>query len=147
MVELHRLCYQGTKGALGAMHRGGEGMRLAISVIALVLGMTGTSYAASPFDGEYLGEFTLTKIITQCDRPTPGFMRLLTIINGEVKIIYNPRFGTMLNGKIDGAGVFLATGNLPSGFVQMSGRVTGADLAANVETPNCRYTFQAKKRN
>ena len=99
------------------------------------------------FDGDYWGEFTLTRIIGQsCSRPAPGTVRRLSIRNSEVSYMYNREQNTVLTGRVDSAGAFTASGYLRSGLVQMVGRVQGLDLKANMQSPECLYSFQGKKQ-
>lgn len=126
------------------------GLRPTIGAAALLqIMICGPAVAQSLFDGEYWIEGTLTEILKgECTRPAPGSVRKLTIANSRVNYVYNPHFQyyTELNGSVDAAGNFTASGNLPSGAVQMVGRIQGQDLVANAQSPNCRYTFQGKRR-
>src|SRR5215469_353240 len=81
---------------------------------------------SSKFDGQYVGELTLTKEITgDCTQPPLGALYPLTISKGQVRFVYRPRFGTTLIGKVDGNGNLRASARLRKGFVNMTGRVEG----------------------
>src|SRR5438552_1408416 len=92
------------------------------------------------FDGQYMGELTLTKVvINDCTQPPPGAMYPLTIANGNVRFIYVPRFSTTLTGKVDDRGMFKAGARLRRGSVQMTGRIQGQHLTATIVSPSCNY--------
>lgn len=117
--------------------------------LGLVLG-TGLASAVwaqdlAKFDGQYVGELTLTKVINgDCTKPPLGALYPLTISRGKVRFVYLPRFGTTLNGNIDENGIFKASARLRKGFVHMTGHIHGNYLTANIESPSCNYTFQTK---
>jgi hypothetical protein len=96
------------------------------------------------FDGQYIGELTLTKAINDCTQPPPGALYPLTISRGEVRFKYVPRFDTALSGKVDENGNFKAAARLRKGFVQMTGHIQGNNLTAHIISPSCHYTFQTK---
>jgi hypothetical protein len=97
------------------------------------------------FDGQYMGELTLTKIINgDCTKPPLGSMYPLAISRGEVRFVYVPHFGTTLSGKVDEKGVFKASARLRKGSVQMTGRVQGMNITATITSPSCNYTFQTR---
>src|ERR1700758_4067609 len=103
--------------------------------MGLVFGtVVGIAWAqgSAKFDGQYRGELTLTKVINgDCTQPPPGALYPLTISNGEVRFAYLPRFGTTLSGRVGENGNFKASAHLRRGFVQMTGRVQGNNLAAS----------------
>jgi hypothetical protein len=100
---------------------------------------------AAKFDGQYMGELTLTKEIAgDCTQPPPGALYPLKISSGEVRFVYLPRFGTTLSGKVDENGIFKASARLRKGFVQMTGRIQGNNVSASIASPSCNYTFQTK---
>ena len=97
------------------------------------------------FDGQYIGELTLTKTITgDCTQPPLGSLYPLAISRGEVRFAYLPRFNTTLTGKISENGSFKATARLRRGVVQMTGRTDGYHLTADIASPSCNYTFQTR---
>jgi hypothetical protein len=100
---------------------------------------------AARFDGQYMGELTLTKVISgDCAQPAAGALYPLTISRGEVRFVYVPRFITTLSGKVGENGVFKASARSRRGFVQMTGRIQGSNVAADIASPSCNYTFQTK---
>jgi hypothetical protein len=114
----------------------------------LVLESAGMASAqgASQFDGQYVGELTLTGIINgNCATPPVGAEYPLTIAGGQVHFKYVPRFDTELTGRIDPAGSFKATGQTKSGVVTMTGHISGYHhLTAGIVSPSCQYTYQTK---
>ena len=101
---------------------------------------------SAKFDGQYMGELTLTKEISgDCTQPPPGALYPLTVSRGEVRFAYVPRFDTTLSGKVDENGIFKASARVRKGFVQMTGRIQGSNLTAHIVLPSCNYTFQTKK--
>ena len=117
--------------------------------LALLLGAGLASVAwaqgSARFDGQYMGELTLTKVISgDCTKPPLGALYPLKISRGEVRFAYLPRFATTLSGKVDKNGIFKASARLRRGFVQMTGRIQGTNLTAQIVSPSCNYTFQTK---
>ena len=109
------------------------------------LGSVAWAQGSARFDGQYMGELTLTKVINgDCTEPPPGALYPLTISRGEVRFVYAPRFDTKLSGKIDENGVFKASARVRKGFVQMTGRIQGNNLTASIASPSCNYTFRTK---
>jgi hypothetical protein len=109
------------------------------------LGSTAWAQGSAKFDGQYMGELTLTKVINgDCTQPPLGALYPLTISKGEVRFAYLPRFGTTLSGRVGENGNFKASARLRSGFVQMTGHIQGNDLTASIVSPSCSYTFQSK---
>ena len=99
------------------------------------LGSVAWAQGSTKFDGQYMGELTLTKEITgDCTQPPPGALYPLTI----------SRFGTTLSGKVGENGVFKASARLRRGFVHMTGRIQGNSVSASIVSPSCNYTFQTK---
>src|SRR5215467_711059 len=97
------------------------------------------------FDGQYMGELTLTKVINgDCTRPPLGALYPLTISRGEVRFSYRPRFDTTLSGRVDGNGILTASARVRKGFVRMTGRIQGHNLTAFIVSPSCNYTFRTK---
>jgi hypothetical protein len=111
-------------------------------LLGVGLGTAAWAQGAAGFDGQYVGQLTLVKIIKgDCTEPPPGARYPLTISRGEVRFKYVPRFDTTLRGAVDKNGVFKASARLKKGFAQMAGRIRGNDLTANITTPSCNYTF------
>jgi hypothetical protein len=115
--------------------------------LLLGTGLGGLAWAQglAKFDGQYVGELTLTKVINgDCTRPPPGALYPLTISRGGVRFVYVPRFDTTLKGRVVNDGIFKASARLRRGLVQMTGRVQGSNLTAYIVSPSCHYTFQTK---
>jgi hypothetical protein len=108
------------------------------------LGSVAWAQGSAKFDGQYMGELTLTKVINDCTQPPLGALYPLTISRGEVRFAYVPRFDTTLSGKVGENGIFKASARLRRGFVQMTGRIQGNNLTAYIVSPSCNYTFQTK---
>ena len=109
------------------------------------LGSVAWAQCLAKFDGQYMGELTLTKEITgDCTTPPLGALYPLTISRGEVRFAYRPRFDTTLRGQVGENGIFRASARLRKGFVQMTGRIEGNNLTASIVSPSCSYTFKTK---
>jgi hypothetical protein len=109
------------------------------------LASVASAQGSAKFDGQYMGELTLSKIINgDCTEPPLGSLYPLTIFRGEVRFTYVPRFGTTLIGKIGANGVFKASSRLQRGLIQMTGRIQGNQLSADIVSPSCNYTFHSK---
>ena len=120
--------------------------RLGLSLL-LGTGLGGIAWAqnSAKFDGQYVGELTLTKEISgDCTQPPLGALYPLTISRGEVRFAYRPRFATTLRGRVDENGIFKASARLRKGFVNMTGRIQGNNVSADIISPSCNYTFQTK---
>src|SRR5713226_728293 len=77
------------------------------------IGGIASAQGSDRFDGQYMGELILTKVvINDCTQPPLGAMYPLTIANGSVRFIYAPRFATTLIGKVDDRGMFKAGARL-----------------------------------
>jgi|SRR5215469_7684290 len=114
-------------------------------LLGVGLGSVAWAQGSAQFDGQYMGELTVTKEISgDCTQPPVGALYPLTISRGEVRFAYRPRFSTTLSGKIDANGVFKAAARLRKGFVRMTGRIQGNNVSASIESPSCNYTFQTK---
>jgi hypothetical protein len=97
---------------------------------------------ATMFDGQYMGQLTLTKVVSgDCTKPPPGALFPLRISGGQVEFKYVPRFDTTLQGKVDKNGTFQASQRVRGGLVSMAGRIRGNNVTAYVTSPSCRYTF------
>src|SRR5713101_4384770 len=119
--------------------------RLGLALLfAAAIGTIASAQGSERFDGQYMGELTLTKVINDCTRPPPGAMYPLTISRGEVRFIYAPRFATTLTGRVDDRGMLKASARLRRGSVQMTGRIQGGNLTATIVSPSCNYTFQTR---
>ena len=122
-------------------------LRRVLAGVALVLGLTSLAWAqgAANFDGQYVGELTLTRVITgDCTPPPLGSLYPLTISAGQVRFAYVPRFDTTLSGRVAANGSFKATARLKRGVIQMTGRTDGNNLTAAIMSPSCHYNFQAR---
>ena len=109
------------------------------------LGSVVWAQGLAKFDGQYMGELTLTKVISgDCTQPPLGALYALTISRGEVRFAYRPRFGTTLIGRVGENGSFKASARLPKGFVQMTGHIQGNNLTASIVSPSCNYTLHTK---
>ncbi|MFZ2006381.1 MAG: hypothetical protein WB697_05225 [Stellaceae bacterium] len=114
--------------------------------LALVAALAGAAWAqgASPFDGDYVGELTLSGIVNgDCTTPPLGSAYPLSVSGGVVRFKYVPRFDTTLVGRIDRTGSFKATGRVKSGVITMTGRVQAGNVSAKIESPSCLYSFQS----
>jgi hypothetical protein len=119
----------------------------AFLLLLLGMGLGGVASAQGPslFDGQYVGELALTKVIDgDCTPPPLGSLYPLTISRGEVRFAYIPRFATTLIGRVGADGSFKASARLKNGLVQMTGHVQGNSLTATILSPSCNYTFQSK---
>jgi hypothetical protein len=100
---------------------------------------------SAKFDGQYMGELILTKVINgDCTQPPLGALYPLAISRGEVRFLYVPRFDTTLRGTVGENGGFKASARLRRGFVQMTGHIQGNNITAYIVSPSCNYTFQTK---
>jgi len=109
------------------------------------LGSVAWAQGSAAFDGQYLGELTLTKVINgDCTKPPFGALYPLTISRGEVRFAYRPRFDTTLSGRVDQNGIIKASARVRKGFVRMTGRIQGRNLTAFIVSPSCNYTFRTK---
>jgi hypothetical protein len=114
-------------------------------LLGTALGSAASAQTSAKFDGQYMGELTLTKIINgDCTKPPLGALYPLTISRGEVRLVYLPRFGTTLRGNVDENGTLKASAHLRRGIVQMTGRIQGNNLIARIISPSCNYTFRTK---
>jgi len=114
---------------------------------ALGAGFASVAWAqgTAQFDGQYMGELTLKSVISgDCTQPPLGSLYPLTISQGEVRFVYVPRFNTTLSGKVAANGVFKASARLRRGLVQMTGRIAGTTITAEIASPSCKYTFYTK---
>lgn len=116
--------------------------------LACLLGIGLASGAAAQgtaqFDGQYVGELTLTREINDCTPPPLGALYPLTISGGRVQFAYVPRFATQLTGWVNRKGDFQASARLRKGAITMQGRTDGYRLTAFIVSPSCHYTFQTR---
>ena len=134
-------CKRNLNGKNGMLRWLGLGLLLGTG-----FGSVAWAQGSAKFDGQYMGELTLTKEISgDCTQPPPGALYPLTVSRGEVRFAYVPRFDTTLSGKVDENGIFKAYARLRKGFVQMTGRIQGNNLTGHIVSPSCNYTFQTKK--
>ena len=109
------------------------------------LGSIAWAQGSGKFDGQYMGELTLTKEMSgDCTTPPLGALYPLTVSRGEVRFKYVPRFNTSLSGKVDQNGLFKASARLRRGSVQMTGSIQGNNITAYIVSPSCKYTFKTK---
>ena len=110
------------------------------------LGSLAWAQGSAKFDGQYMGELTLTKVIEgDCTQPPLGALYPLRIFRGEVRFVYVPRFDTTLSGRVDENGMFKASARLRRGSVRMTGRIQRNNITAYIVSPSCNYTFQTKQ--
>ena len=101
------------------------------------LGSVAWAQSVAKFDGQYMGELTLTKEISgDCTTPPLGALYPLTVSGGEVRFAYRPRFDTTLTGRVGEDGIFKASARLRRGFVQMTGRIERNNLIGSIVSPN-----------
>jgi hypothetical protein len=122
--------------------------RLGLGVL-LGAGLAGAAWAQGvvpQFDGQYTGELVLVhEKKGDCTQPPSGALYPLTISQGVVRFSYVPRFATTLSGRIAADGVFRASARAKKGIVQMTGRIQGSNVTAEIASPSCIYTFQTRK--
>ena len=112
-------------------------------LLAAALGSVAWAQGPSGFDGQYAGELTLTGVIGgDCTEPPSGALYPLTVSRNEVRFAYQPRFATTLTGRVAKDGSFKASAPTKHGKVEMTGRIQGNNVSANLVSPSCRYTFQ-----
>ena len=110
------------------------------------LGGIASAQNAGKFDGQYMGELTLRKVISgDCTEPPLGALYPLTISRGEVQFVYLPKFSTTLRGRVDEAGRFRAVARSRKGHVQMTGRIEGNKVSASIKSSSCNYAFHTKE--
>ena len=117
--------------------------------LGLVIGAAAANIAwgqgAARFDGQYVGELTLTGTISgDCTEPPLGAMYPLEVSGGRVRFAYLPRFSTTLAGAVAANGSFKATARVKRGSVQMTGRIRGNAVTAEIVSPSCKYSFKTK---
>ncbi len=114
-------------------------------LLAVALGNFAWAQGSTKFDGQYVGELTLGKVISgDCTEPPPGALFPLTISGGQVQFKYIPRFDTILRGKVDENGTFKASRRLRNGSISMTGRIQENNVIAQIKSPSCNYTFHTR---
>jgi hypothetical protein len=114
-------------------------------LLGAALGKVAWAQGSTKFDGQYVGELTLTKTISgDCTQPPPGALYPMTISGGHVQFKYHPRFDTILRGNINENGIFNASHLLRKGRVSMTGRIQENNVTARIKSPSCNYTFRTK---
>jgi len=112
-------------------------------LLGAALGNIAWAQGSTKFDGRYVGQLTLTKVISgDCTQPPLGALYPLTISRGQVQFKYIPRFDTILVGKVDENGSFTASRLLRGGRVSMTGHIQGNNVTAHITSPSCKYTFK-----
>jgi len=112
-------------------------------LLAAALANAAWAQGSTRFDGQYVGELTLTKVVSgDCAQPPPGAVYPLTISGGQVKFKYDPRFDTILRGTVGENGDFNASRLLRTGRVRMTGHIQENNVTAYIRSPSCRYTFR-----
>ena len=95
-------------------------------LLGAVLANIAWAQGSTQFDGQYVGELTLTKVINgNCTQPPLGSLYPLTISGGQVQFKYDPRFDTILRGHVNEDGTFMATRLPRKGQVRMIGYIQG----------------------
>jgi len=115
--------------------------------LLLAIGLAGAAWAQGPtnFDGQYVGELTLSRVRRgDCTTPPLGAVYPLTISRGEVSFAYQPLFATTLRGRITANGAFKATARVRHGIVEMTGHIQGNEITADLVSPSCVYSFRTK---
>jgi hypothetical protein len=114
-------------------------------LLGIAIGGVAWAQGATWFDGQYVGELTLTRVIDgDCTPPPLGALYPLEISGGQVRFSYVPRFSTTLTGRVARDGTFTAAARVKRGAVQMTGRIYGNNLTAHLASPSCTYTFQTR---
>jgi hypothetical protein len=112
-------------------------------LLGAAVGNVAWAQGSTKFDGQYVGQLTLTKVINgDCTKPPLGALYPLTISRGQVQFKYIPRFDTTLVGNVDENGSFTASRLLRAGRVSMTGRIQGNNVIAYITSPSCTYTFK-----
>ena len=115
-------------------------------LLAAALATSTRAQGLAQFDGKYVGELTLTGVVSgDCTTPPLGALYPLFVSHGQVRFAYIPRFSTTLYGMVAPNGSFKATARVKSGLIQMTGQIRGINATATLASPSCRYTFQTKE--
>lgn len=111
-------------------------------LLAIACGSAALAQGASRFDGDYVGTLTLVELIQgDCTTPPPGAVYPLNVSGGQVRFAYVPRFATTLTGRVAEDGSFRASAPTKHGRVEMSGRLRGNKVNAQIVSPSCVYNF------
>jgi hypothetical protein len=114
-------------------------------LLGAAIGNVAWPQGSTMFDGQYMGQLTLTKVVSgDCTEPPPGALYPLRISAGQVEFKYVLRFDTILRGMVDNNGTFKASQRVRSGLVSMAGRIRGNNVTAYITSPSCRYTFKTQ---
>lgn len=118
-------------------------IRLGLALLlGAALGTAAWAQGSNRFDGQYVGELILRKVLSgDCTKPPLGARYPLTISGGQVRFKYVPRFDTTLTGTVDANGVFTASARLRKGVAKMTGRIEGNTLIADIVSPSCNYSY------
>ncbi len=111
----------------------------------LLAGLASSAWAqgSTRYDGQYVGELKLVRTVRgDCTEPPPGAVYPMTISGGQVQFRYDPRFDTVLRGRVAEDGSFRASQASPKGRISMTGHIHGNTVTARLKSPSCRYTFR-----
>ena len=115
-------------------------------VLGAAFGSAALAQGSIKFDGQYVGELKLRKVINgDCTHPPVGAVYPLTISGGQVQFKYDPRFDTILRGTVDANGNFHASLVLRNGLITMTGHIHQNNVTADIKSPSCNYTFHTSK--
>jgi hypothetical protein len=119
--------------------------RVVCFAAALALVPVTLAFAASPFDGQYKGANTLTRGAP----PTCAEGRAITwsVTDGHISIKYG-NVPITADVAADGSfrtNVHYQVGGKQQAEATMQGRITGANLEADVESYACKYHYALKK--
>lgn len=117
------------------------------AALLFVAALANAAWAQGPtkFDGQYVGELTLTNVLGgDCTQPPAGALYPLAISGGQVQFKYDPRFDTILRGSVAEDGTFHASRALRNGQISMTGRIRQNNVTAHITSPSCNYTFKTR---
>lgn len=114
-------------------------------VLGAMFGNVAWAQVSTRFDGQYVGELTLRKVVGgDCTQPPLGAVYPLTISGGQVQFKYDPRFDTVLRGTVDQNGNIHASHVLRNGLITMTGHIRQNNVTAHIKSPSCDYSFHTK---
>ena len=114
-------------------------------VLGAAFGNLAWAQVSTSFDGQYVGELTLRKVISgDCTPPPPGAVYPLRISGGQVQFKYDPRFDTILRGTVNEHGNFRASHVLRNGLITMTGHIRQNNVTARIKSPSCDYAFRTR---
>jgi hypothetical protein len=114
-------------------------------LLGAVLAGGASAQGPARFDGQYMGELTLRRVLAgDCTQPPLGARYPLTISGNEVQFKYTPRFDTTLRGTVDQFGRFQASSALRPGSISMTGQIHANRVTARIVSPSCIYTFRTR---